>query len=88
MASRPISVRLPDAMLEAMDRHLASADQAADVRTRTDLIQAAVDMWLLADEAARIDASIAAGYTRFPVGADEEEFGRISDRAQAELEEW
>lgn len=88
MATRPISVRLPDAMLDAMDRCLATTAPTTAVRTRTDLIQAAIDMWLAADEAARVDASIAAGYTRFPVGSDEEEFGRISDQAQAELDPW
>jgi hypothetical protein len=45
-------------------------------------------MWLQADEAARIDAAIVAGYTRFPVGPEEQEFGRISDLAQKDLDEW
>jgi Arc/MetJ-type ribon-helix-helix transcriptional regulator len=88
MASRPISVRLPEAMLAAMDRHLERPDPADGVRTRTDLIQAAVGLWLRSDEAARIDAAIAAGYTRVPVDAADEEFGRISDQAQRDLGEW
>ena len=88
MASRPISVRLPEAMLEAMDRHLERPDPAGGVRTRTGLIQAAIDLWLHADEAARIDASIAAGYARVPADGEDEEFGRISDRAQRDLGEW
>ncbi len=85
-AARPISVRLPAAMLEAMDRHLAQPD--AGVGTRTDLIQAAIELWLRAEESARIDAAIAAGYTRLPAGAEEAEFGRISDRAQRDLDTW
>jgi hypothetical protein len=88
MAARPISVRLSEDMLSAMDRYLASPDAAATIRTRTQLIQAALDMWLQADEAARIDAAIVAGYTRFPVGPEEQEFGRISDLAQKDLDEW
>jgi len=88
MASRPISVRLPEAMLEAMDRHLERPDPADGVRTRTDLIQAAIGLWLRADETARIDASTAAGYARVPADGEDEEFGRISDRAQRDLGEW
>jgi len=88
MASRPISVRLPEAMIAAMDEHLADGGPDGSVRTRTDLVQAAIDLWLRADETARIDAAIAAGYARAPVGDAEEEFGRVSDRAQRELDGW
>ena len=89
MAARPISVRLSEDMLSAMDRYLASPDAAATIRTRTQVIQAALDMWLQADEAARIDAAIVAGYTRFPPDpAEDAEFLRISNRAQQALEDW
>lgn len=88
MPARPISVRLPEAMLAAMDRRLEQPEPTDAVRTRSDLIQAAIDLWLRTDEAARIDAAIAAGYARTPVDDDEEEFGRISDRAQGELDAW
>ena len=88
MAARPISVRLSEDMLSAMDRYLASPD-AATICTRTQLIQAALDMWLQADEAARIDSAIIAGYTRFPPDpAEDAEFLRISNRAQQALEDW
>lgn len=88
MPARPISVRLSEDMLSAMDRYLASPD-AATIRTRTQLIQAALDMWLQADEAARIDAAIVAGYTRFPPDpAEDAEFLGISNRAQQALEDW
>ena len=88
MAAGPISVHLSEDTLSAMDRYHASPDAAATIRTRTQLIQAAVDMWLQADETERIDAAIVAGYTRFPVGSEEQEFGRISDLAQQDLDEW
>lgn len=84
MASRPISVRLPDAMIEAMDRWVAESD----LGSRTELVEAAVATWLEDARRRRIDQQIAAGYERHPVGADAEEFGRISDRAQADLEPW
>ena len=84
MADRHIRVRLPEDMLRAMERILADRPNV----TLDDIVEAAIAMWLAADEATRIDASIVAGYTRFPVGPDEEEFGRISDRAQAELDAW
>ncbi len=88
MAARPISVRLSEEMLSAMDRYLASPD-AATIRTRTQLIQAALDMWLQADEAARIDSAIIAGYKLFPPDPGEDaEFLRISNRAQQALEDW
>lgn len=85
--SRPISVRLPAAILDAMDRQLEHAD-ATGIRTRTDLIGAAIDLWLRTDETARIDAAIAAGYARLPADAEDEEIGRASDRAQRDLGEW
>jgi hypothetical protein len=89
MAARPISVRLSEDMLSAMDRYLASPDAAATIRTRTQLIQAALDMWLQADEAARIDSAIIAGYKLFPPDPGEDaEFLRISNRAQQALEDW
>jgi Arc/MetJ-type ribon-helix-helix transcriptional regulator len=89
MVARPISVRLSEDMLSAMDRYLASPDAAATIRTRTQLIQAALDMWLQADEAARVDSAIIAGYTRFPPDpAEDAEFLRISNRAQQALEDW
>jgi hypothetical protein len=89
MAAPPISVRLSDDMLSAMDRYLASPDAAATIRTRTQLIQAALDMWLQADEAARIDSAIIAGYKLFPPDPGEDaEFLRISNRAQQALEDW
>ena len=89
MPARPISVRLSEDMLSAMDRYLASPDAAATIRTRTQLIQAALDMWLQADEAARIDSAIIAGYKLFPPDPGEDaEFLRISNRAQQALEDW
>ena len=89
MAARPISVRLSEDMLSAMDRYLAMPDAEASIRTRTELIQAALDMWLQADEAARIDSAIIAGYKLFPPDPGEDaEFLRISNRAQQALEDW
>ena len=89
MGRATISVRLSEDMLSAMDRYLASPDAAATIRTRTQLIQAALDMWLQADEAARVDSAIIAGYTRFPPDpAEDAEFLRISNRAQQALEDW
>lgn len=89
MAARPISVRLSEDMLSAMDRYLSSPDAAATIRTRTQLIQAALDMWLQADEAVRIDSAIIAGYKLFPPDPGEDaEFLRISNRAQQALEDW
>jgi len=86
-AARPISVRLPAAMLEAMDRHLEQPD--AGVRTRTDLIQAAIELWLRADESARIDAEIAAAYTRTPVRPREDAgLVRAAEEAERSFEPW
>lgn len=84
MASRPICVRLPDAMIAAMDRWVAESD----IGSRTELVETALAAWLHDARRRRIDEQIADGYRRHPVDAEAEEFGRISDRAQADLEPW
>lgn len=87
--SRPISVRLPEAMLEAMDRHLERPDPADGVRTRTDLIQAAIDLWLRADETARTDAAIAAAYARLPLQPREDAgLVRAAEEAERGTDPW
>ncbi|MFM7693791.1 MAG: hypothetical protein ACKO7U_05735 [Actinomycetota bacterium] len=89
MPARPISVRLPEAMIAAMDEHLADAGPDGSVRTRTDLIQAAIDLWLRADETARVDAEIDAAYTRQPLDhAADAALVRAADEAQGGTDPW
>jgi Arc/MetJ-type ribon-helix-helix transcriptional regulator len=85
MAARPISVRLPDAMIEAMDAAVANSE----IASRSELISTAIGMWLRADGNARIDAAIADGYSRIPPDAAEDaELLRLAQRARRDVDAW
>ena len=89
MTARPISVRLSEDMIRAMDAHLARPADTRSVATRTDLIQAAIGMWLQADEEARVDAAYVAGYARHrPDPAEWADVIAVSEEAQRGFEPW